>query len=144
MTMKQYPFCEIKFVFHFAAFLRLPFQTTQSCDQRGFSIYCFPLIRGSSNCQRAGGKVNFLLDLDSASKREKEIRTWVSAHGDPAGAQRRCGRTELEGAGAKVQHQGMTGVFQKSIQPWQLNLLPVERSQPTWSHLNTATGLLPP
>lgn len=34
--------------FHFAVFLRSPFQTTQSCDQRGFSIYCFPLIRGSS------------------------------------------------------------------------------------------------
>lgn len=46
--MKQYPFCEINFVFHFAAFLRLPFQTTQSCDQRRFSIYCIPLIRGSS------------------------------------------------------------------------------------------------
>lgn len=44
ITMKQYPFCEIKFVFYFAASLKLFFHTTWSCDKRGLINFYFALI----------------------------------------------------------------------------------------------------
>lgn len=147
MTMKQYPFCEINFFFCFAAFLRLLFQTTWSCDWRGLSIYCFPLIWGGSGCQRTGSKANFLLDLGLASNREKEIWTRLSVDRDPTHAQR-----SWEVAEQKQKGQGprcSTWVWQRSARgasspgSWTFCRVLVEHSQPTWSHLNHATGLLP-
>lgn len=74
ITIKQYPFCEIKFIFHLSAFLALLFWTTWSCDQRELSVFCFPLTQGSSKCQRTGGKANFLLELDLSSNGKRRFR----------------------------------------------------------------------
>lgn len=46
-------------------------------------------------------KENFLLHLDLASNREKEVWTQVSVYRDPTNAQRNCWRIE-RGAEAKV------------------------------------------
>lgn len=108
MSVKQYLFCEIKFILHLASFLRLLFQTTRSCDWKGFRMYCFPSVWGNSDCQRTGVKEIF---LQGSSNLEKEIQTRVSACRAPALAQRSCCRTEVEGTGAKVQHKGMADVF---------------------------------
>lgn len=80
ITMKQYPFCEIRFGFHFAAFLRLFSRPHGAVTRESSAFVVFCWFQGlDSDCQRTEGKANFLVDLRSASYREKEIRTWVSA-----------------------------------------------------------------
>lgn len=101
MTVKQWN----KICFLFCSFPKFFFQTMWSCDKRGLSTFYFPLIWRRLDCQSIGGKVNFLLDLDLASNREKVVRTQVSVHRDTTNAQRNCWR--IEGAGAWVSLWGL-------------------------------------
>lgn len=117
-----------------------------SCDKRELSTCYFSLTWRRLDGQSTGGKVNFLLDPDLASNREKGVWTPFrrgSVHRDPTNAQRNCQRIE-EGAGAKVQHPCEAEVCQRSVWPWKLDLVLVLTgwSQPSWGHRKHMTGLL--